>query len=1120
MRAQREYLDGLARLHLIADTDEQRAIWRQSMATLAAEAAVQRPIPLEGLDPDAVLKSTRAAIAIGLIDDLDFLSPPASATALYELAAVLPMGEERRELGRRVARRLHRGNAATFVALATQLALGSKRALSGPAIRARVALALDLPIGSETRADALALALVSRKELAWEWLVAPSAGALPSRRLAARLIERAAREAARRCATGDDSVLQVFERDRVARAWTRLLADREPLVWRHIASARGLLTAHAVHLADEVRSDLDTSLSPTEWRRAAASLAASIAVRPAEALAQAKALLESEILERDRGLPGAMLLGIPRAAEVEPAAAEELCTALVQAGGIDAAEALLSLRHERVGGEFGAWACQMARAKLREEGLHESPDDGAAALAHVLDQDLRHVSERDAPPSLRMYLDGAVAAFAEDGAEAAYRRAHAILHEVDATLRRLESSNPGSRDGRREAFLALHELDTALLETSTLADLLTLGAKEGSTAAAEPLDAFFARLTEWLLTNERHPIPRGATIEHPTLRIRRVRSLLHLVDADGSWSEKKSESLRLRRIRTARVLLERVRDDAPSILRRVVTAAAARACDALLRDEVGELSDVFLFAVRHVDTLEGLTTMAEASMVPEMEEVFRAYAGLVSRTQRDVRVTGTRSRAGLDALRTLIRAFPAATSPRVDALHAALLAFGRAIEAVLAARSLAELAGETDTLGSRIQSLEHATRLLCRLVIGARRRLGDTPEDVTGLAAPALRLVDIAVERAYRGNNEALGEAVASCISALHEDLPTHLAEVAANAAVRAIQLPREAPADGARRDSFLPAPPKEAPLPPWLPPSRTLGGFYVVRALGSGAGGSVFIVRRLEEKNDEDAPRFALKVPEYSGAAARTLSEEEFLRLFREEAGALLAIPRHENLAQLVTFDGGARPKPILVMELVEGPTLERVIETGSLDVRQAFALLDGISAGLCAMHDLGVGHLDLKPSNVILRDVDPISGHGGTPVVVDFGLAGRHLRPGCATASYGAPEVWGLLPKGHRPSPIHADIYAFGALAFEALTARELVHGISEVAIITSHLTHDGDFDGLRWLAQDPSLAPVAKTISGAMRQDPRARTTMGDLRAQLDAIALTLDGARWPLGVDAAA
>ncbi|MCB9594687.1 MAG: protein kinase [Sandaracinaceae bacterium] len=1120
MSLDREYLDGLARLHLAANDDERRATWRQSMATLAAEASEQRAVPLEGLDPDAVQRSTRAAIQQGLVDDLDFLSPAASASALYELAAVLPMGEERRELGRRVAQRLHQGDATTFVALATQLALGSKRALSGAAIRARVALALDMPIGSGVRADALALALISRRDLAIEWLVAPSTGSLPQRRLAARLLERAAREAARRCAQGDDGVLGVFERDGVAAAWARLLGDREPLVWRHVATARGLLSGHAAHLADEITSQLDPALSPTEWRRAAASLAASVAVTPTRSIAQATALLESPLLQKDRGLPGAMLLGIPRAAEVEPEAAEELCTALVRAGGIDAAEALLSLRHERVGGEFGVWAQQMARAKLREPGLLDSADVGTAALAEALDDDLKPDDEREGPPTLRMYLEGALAAFSEDGAGAAYGRAHGVLHEVEATLRRLEAAPQHIDSGRHQAFLALRELDGALLETSTLADLLTLGARGDDTKALAPLDPFFDRLTKWLLQHEKRPIRRTQEIEHPTLRLNRVKTLLHLVDADGTWGEGRGETLKERRLATVRTLLARVRDDEPSMLRRVVTAAAARACDALLREEIGELSDVFVVAVRHVATLDGLTTMAEASMVPEMKAMFRAYANLVAKTQPDVRTTGTRSRASLDALRSLIRAVPTATTPRVDALHAALLAFGRAVEAVRAANSLGELAGEMDERGSRIVALETATRLLARLVVGARRRLGDPPEDAVGLAGAALRFVDIAVERAYRGDSESLGEAIASTIDGLHEDLPSHLAEVAATALVRVIQIPREASAEEEPRDSFAPAAPKESPLPPWLPPSRTLGGFYVLRALGAGAVGSVFVARRAEEKKNESAPRFALKVPEYSGAAARTLSEEEFLRLFREEAGALLAIPEHEHLARLVTFDAGAKPKPILVMELVEGPTLERVIHTGALDVRQTFSLLDGIASGLEAMHGVGVGHLDLKPSNVILRDVDAAAGRHGTPVLVDFGLAGRQVRPGCATANYGAPEIWGLTPKGHRPGPAPSDVYAFGCLAFEVLTGRELVHGSNEIAIITSHLSHDGDFDGLRWLAQEPEFTGIAQVLSGAVRQDPRSRTPIGELREQLAALAPTLASQRWPLDVSAAA
>ncbi|MBZ0115644.1 MAG: protein kinase, partial [Sandaracinaceae bacterium] len=208
--------------------------------------------------------------------------------------------------------------------------------------------------------------------------------------------------------------------------------------------------------------------------------------------------------------------------------------------------------------------------------------------------------------------------------------------------------------------------------------------------------------------------------------------------------------------------------------------------------------------------------------------------------------------------------------------------------------------------------------------------------------------------------------------------------------------------------------------------------------------------------------------------------------------------------------------PKPILVMELVEGPTLERAVETGAIDVAETFELLDGIAAGLSAMHHAGVGHLDVKPSNVILRDADVMLGTTGTPVLVDFGLAGRHIRPGCATASYGAPEIWGLVPKGVTPEPMAADVYAFGCVAFEILTGRELVHGPSEVSVITAHLSHDGgDLDGLQWLAADPELTQLAKVLGAALRQDPRRRAPIAELRVELAACGKSLASRSWPLG-----
>jgi eukaryotic-like serine/threonine-protein kinase len=248
--------------------------------------------------------------------------------------------------------------------------------------------------------------------------------------------------------------------------------------------------------------------------------------------------------------------------------------------------------------------------------------------------------------------------------------------------------------------------------------------------------------------------------------------------------------------------------------------------------------------------------------------------------------------------------------------------------------------------------------------------------------------------------------------------------------------------------------------------------------------------------------------VPEYSASAARQLSEAEFLKMFRQEASALIALPHHANLARFVTFDAGTKPKPILVMELVEGVTLERLLETRGLDVPRALRILGDVLRGLEAMHAVGVGHLDLKPSNVVLR-------RGEEAVLVDFGLAGRNIRPGCATGPYGAPEVWGALDGHGGHSPAKADVYAFGCIAFETLTGRVLFEAQSEVAQIALHVSHDGFPPPLRTLAKRPELAPMSELLFSTLRRNPSDRPSATVVAAELSRLAPRLARAAWPLG-----
>jgi hypothetical protein len=1106
MRGSGHYLRGLTWLHELDSDDERRAAWRQSMATLAEATAEARGVPLEGLRPEPLLASVRAAMAAGLVDDLGFLAPAAAACALYGLASALPHGPERRELGRRVLVRLHEGDATTFVSLATAVALGSTRAFEGPAMRARVSLALALPIGIGAPVDALALALISRHELAQRWLVEPSTGSLPARRMAARLLERAAREAARRAVQGDDGAVFLFDSPVVQTAWTHLMNDREPLVWRHVATGRGLLSAVVPRFAEEVERDLLAAQSLARGRRGAASLAARVAIRPSEAVAQARDLLFGSALGRDPGMAAAMVYGLPRAAEVEPDAAEDLLSAAVEQGGVLAAEALLDLRREWYGTSFGLAAAEKARSQLRQRFAHGSDDDGHAALIDLLCQDLGESEPRATPLPEAVFQ--ALTAFADTSARTACDLARTALALAEDSVARLavldESRGP---EARREAFRILQELDLALLETSTLPDLLGLGLSgQEATRPQSPLGPLFVRLEAALMRHERNPYAGGETVPHLTLRMRRLRTLLHLLDGDSHRDERAPESHE-GRLEAVRLLFDRVAHDAPSAMDRIVHAAMARGCDGLVRDEVFELSDVVLAAASHVPTPEGFATLSEGSMMPEVKLCTKALASLV-RTLYKVKPDSLGQRALIEALTDLSRALPTDSSPRTEGLRSSLLRLSRALRHIASARSLTALAQERRP----IELLEHAVDELVQLSAGARRRLGVPGAEGAPTSGHGVWALGIAIERAATDDSRA---GLELALETLADSLRAELPPIFASVTLRILRPLLERPREGA----LLSAPPsvvpdlmEDRPLPAWLPRARVLGGFYVLRMLGSGSGGSVFVVRRLEERNDPLAPELALKVPEYDGSAARALSEEEFFRLFRAEAGSLLAVPPHENLAGFVTFDASVRPKPILVMELVKGPTLERVLAKGELDTGRALTVLGGVLAGLECMHAVGVGHLGVKPSNVVLREREP-----GllVPVLVDYGLSGRHVRPGCAAGPYGAPEIW-RNGRGDLVEAAAADVYAFGCLAFELLTGQLLFDGHTEALVVAEHLSHDGRPYRLVSLAQDPATLAVAEWISGCLRREPGERSTVAQLKRELPAVRAAIVERAWPLAV----
>jgi len=1121
------------------------------MAALSRAPSEGGPGPLEGLHPDVLLKGVQAALANGLVDDLDWLSPHAAGIALYSLAAALPVGSEQRELGRRVLARMLAGNAETFTAMVTIMAQTGGKGLSSPAIRARVGLVAELPIAHGVADGPLALALVSRREYAREWVGAPSTRSLPARRLAAKILERAAREAACRAQMGDTHALRVFVGDTVRIPYNRLLADREPLVWRYVAVARGLCAGWVPELRSQIQDSLKEGLSPTEWRRAAASLAAYGAVRPDEAVKMTLALIKRGFFTwEDPASAASFVWGIARTIESEPEAATKMLDALLAVAAPEVGEAVAELRFEYGASKIVDRASKKALELLGGDRARPGgEDDGADALLEDVALDLDPAPRGQ--PSIRAQVASALDAFVGDGALAAYTQARGTLASAKASMDALEvAAKDDGAEGisgtvaRHTSMVALRDLAGGLLERHVIADMVKLGgAGEQVRAVEDGFDAIRERLAEWIVTCE-GPAEVGAGGGHPThatLRLRRLRALLHLVDGDlgeapealgkgGRPNElegaevQRAKRLRALWLRTVKALLEHFEQEPAPVLKRTLLACLSRALDALVRLGVCDVVDALLALSQRIRSTSEFETLAEASMDPDLRHVLSRYARFLrdSDATKPIQKKPTDPKDSLfppsiapesstlvaDRLKTLedlANELAPEASARSEALRTVLVRLHAALAAIAQVGSLRALSStDASSDADVIAAVDTWVGALAQMCVGARGRL-DPELPAMSMTPPQPKLLSAAVGRVLAGVDASLTEEVlAPAIDELLGGLPHGIARLAAGILWSLGTMPIELPSG-----DLAPMNVAEQ-LPAWLPARRTIGGFYVVRSLGVGGTASVFVVNRVEDRHEQNAERFALKVPDYNATAARSVSEEAFFKLFREEASALIMLPNHANLARFVTFDLAARPLPILVMELVEGVTLERVIASKTFDMKRCLKALDDVLAGLEAMHFAGLGHLDIKPSNVLLRK-------GEQGVLVDFGLSGRKIRTGCGTGPYGAPEVWGVVPDDFQhPMPMASDIYSFGCLAFEMLTGKVLFDAPNEVTQVTMHVSHDGAPLPMRSLIANPEVGPLAEVLVATLRRDPRHRPTAEELRSDIRAVASMVEDAKWPVAL----
>ncbi|MHC4591908.1 MAG: serine/threonine protein kinase [Planctomycetota bacterium] len=159
----------------------------------------------------------------------------------------------------------------------------------------------------------------------------------------------------------------------------------------------------------------------------------------------------------------------------------------------------------------------------------------------------------------------------------------------------------------------------------------------------------------------------------------------------------------------------------------------------------------------------------------------------------------------------------------------------------------------------------------------------------------------------------------------------------------------------------------------------------------------------------------------------------DTFKKAFEADEGAIALRLDHPNVIRTFDYGRGRGSEYYIVMEYVDGPTLETMIIVEYPRVaKQRSDLLLQMGAGLHYIHQQGLIHRDLCPKNVLY-------GREGTIKIIDFGLtipAGLKIRAAAAragTASYMAPEQI-----RSQPVDVRADIYAFGLSAFEVLTGK----------------------------------------------------------------------------------
>ena len=257
------------------------------------------------------------------------------------------------------------------------------------------------------------------------------------------------------------------------------------------------------------------------------------------------------------------------------------------------------------------------------------------------------------------------------------------------------------------------------------------------------------------------------------------------------------------------------------------------------------------------------------------------------------------------------------------------------------------------------------------------------------------------------------------------------------------------------------------------------VGRYQILETLGTGAHSRV--VRGFDPLIDRQVA-IKLLSPELARGEARS-------RFFREAR----VVGKLSHPFVITLHDMGIEEStstPYLVMELVEGQSLEKVLTSGSVPYQTACAWIAQVATALHAAHRRNIIHGDIKPANILITTENRTK-------LTDFGMARLASHDTGDTSLLGTPAYWCPEQIMGRPQDARSDIFSLGVVLYETLTgispfAAESLqkvcnHVLSSTPLPVSHINR--------------SLPPaVDEVLASCLAKNPNQRLANADAFAEL--------------------